>query len=234
MGATHVSVGDRAPFFLATTWLGEEIELESYRGRRLWLAFFRFASCPLANLRIHEISKRHDLSADGLRIIAVFPSSRERIAAHVGKQNPPFPLVSDPREELYMLYGLRASVAGLIGRDVGLRTVQARPPRSASSRARRMGRSHVFQATSSSIKEASFATCTAGRMSPITFPSSASWSSSEVGHRRGAFQGMGRAGVGHASDPVVAGAAAVQEQRSRSDSGCQLRLWEKNRRREVA
>lgn len=125
MGATQVCVGDRAPVFSATTWLGEEIELESYRGRRLWLAFFRFASCPLANLRIHEISKRHDLSADKLQIVAVFPSSRERIAAHVGKQDPPFPLVSDPREELYMLYGLRASVAGLVGRDVGLRTVQA-------------------------------------------------------------------------------------------------------------
>lgn len=125
MGATQVSVGDRAPAFLATTWLGEAIELERYRGRKVWLAFFRFASCPLANLRVHEISKRHDLSANGIQIVAVFPSPRERIAAHVGKQNLPFPLVSDPHERLYMLYGLRASVAGLIGRDVGLRTVQA-------------------------------------------------------------------------------------------------------------
>jgi peroxiredoxin len=107
------------------SWLGEEINLDRYRGRKVWLAFFRYASCPLANLRIHEISKRHDLSADGLQILAVFPSPRERIAAHVGKQNPPFPLISDPREELYVLYGLRAGVAGLIGRDVGLRTVQA-------------------------------------------------------------------------------------------------------------
>ncbi|HLF95374.1 MAG TPA: redoxin domain-containing protein [Planctomycetota bacterium] len=125
MGAMQVSVGDRAPAFSATTWLGEGLDLESYLGRKLWLAFFRFATCPLANLRVHEICKRHDLSADGLQIVAVFPSPRERIAAHVGKQNPPFPLVSDPHERLYMLYGLRASVAGLIGRDVGLRTVQA-------------------------------------------------------------------------------------------------------------
>lgn len=125
MGASQVSVGDRAPPFSATTWLGENIELESYLGRKVWLAFFRFASCPLANLRIHEIGKRHDLSADGLQILAVFPSPRERIAAHVGRQKPLFPLVSDPHETLYMLYGLRASVAGLIGRDVGLRTVEA-------------------------------------------------------------------------------------------------------------
>jgi peroxiredoxin len=125
MGVKQVSVGDRAPAFSATTWLGEAIELESYRGRKVWLAFFRFASCPLANLRIHEIGKRQDLSLDGLQIVAIFPSPRERIAAYVGKQNPPFPLVSDPRERLYMLYGLRASAAGLIGRDLGLRTVQA-------------------------------------------------------------------------------------------------------------
>ena len=125
MGEAQVSVGDRAPVFSATTWLGDAIDLESYLGRKVWLAFFRFASCPLANLRIHEIGKRRDLSADGVQIVAVFPSPRERIAAHVGKQNLPFPLVSDPHERLYMLYGLRASVAGLIGRDVGLRTVQA-------------------------------------------------------------------------------------------------------------
>ena len=125
MGTAQVSVGDRAPVFSATTWLGEGIAIESSRGRKVWLAFFRFASCPLANLRVHEISKRHDLWADGLQIIAVFPSPRERIAAHVGKQNPPFPLVSDPHETLYLQYGLRASVAGLIGKDVGLRTIQA-------------------------------------------------------------------------------------------------------------
>ena len=124
MGADRVSVGDRAPVFTATTSSGEGIELESFRGRKVWLAFFRFASCPLANLRVHEITKRPDLW-HGLQVVAVFPSPRERIAAHVGVQNPPFPLVSDPHERLYLQYGLRASVAGLIGRDVGLRTVQA-------------------------------------------------------------------------------------------------------------
>ncbi len=124
MGAS-VSAGDRAPAFSAATSSGEQIELDGYRGRKVWLAFFRFASCPLANLRVHEICKRHDLKPAELQIVAVFPSSPERIAAYVGSQSPPFPLVSDPHEKLYMLYGLRASVAGLIGRDVGLRTVQA-------------------------------------------------------------------------------------------------------------
>lgn len=125
MGRSQVFVGDQAPAFSATNWLGEEVELDRYRGRKVWLAFYRFASCPLVNLRIHEISQRHDLSADELQIVAVFPSPRERVAAYVGQQNPKFPLVSDPREELYLQYGLGASVAGLIGRDVGLRTVQA-------------------------------------------------------------------------------------------------------------
>jgi len=118
-------VGDQAPSFSATTSLGEPIELESYLGRKVWLAFFRFASCPLAKLRIHEVIKRPELFAGGLRMIAVFPSSRARIAAHIGKQSPPFPLISDPHEELYLRYGLRASVAGLIGQDVGIRTVEA-------------------------------------------------------------------------------------------------------------
>jgi len=95
-------------------------------GRKVWLAFFRFASCPLANLRIHEMKKRRDLTrAPQLQIVAVFPSSPERIAAHVGRQHAPFPLVSDAREVLYLLYGVHAGVAGLSGPDVGLRSVQA-------------------------------------------------------------------------------------------------------------
>ena len=36
------------------------------------------------------------------------------MAKYVGRQNPPFPLVSDPEEKLYSLYGLETSLAAYL------------------------------------------------------------------------------------------------------------------------
>jgi peroxiredoxin len=47
-----------APNFEAMNYLSERINLESYRGKKVWLSFYRYASCPLCNLRIDEISKK--------------------------------------------------------------------------------------------------------------------------------------------------------------------------------
>ena len=36
------------------------------------------------------------------------------MAKYVGRQNPPFPLVSDPEEKLYALYGLEAGLGAYL------------------------------------------------------------------------------------------------------------------------
>jgi peroxiredoxin Q/BCP len=102
--------GARAPDFTASDWRGATVRLADVPGRR-WLAFFRYAACPLCNLRVHHMIERHaDLAARGLSILAVFQSPAASIAQHVGRQEPPFPLLSDPEERLYALYGLETSL----------------------------------------------------------------------------------------------------------------------------
>jgi len=57
--------------------------------------------------------RQHDnLKKFGLEVITVFQSPKESISEYVGKQKPPFPLISDPEEVLYGLYGLDASTLG--------------------------------------------------------------------------------------------------------------------------
>lgn len=109
----NLKKGQIAPNFEATVWDGSKIRLEDFRGQKVWLSFFRYASCPLCNLRIREIIQAHtELIQFHLQVIAVFQSPVESMAEYVGKQRPPFPLIADPNEKLYELYGLDSSWSG--------------------------------------------------------------------------------------------------------------------------
>ena len=91
-----------------TTWKGETLELGDFKDQKVWLAFFRYAACPLCNLRVHEIIKRHkELKKKGVQVLAVFQSDGDSIAKYVGKQKPPFPLIADPKEKLYKRFRLK-------------------------------------------------------------------------------------------------------------------------------
>lgn len=107
--------GDKAPDFTAQVWNGPDLKLSDLRGQKVWLAFFRYAACPLCNLRVRDIIRRHDeLTSNGVKVVAVFQSPKESFDEYVGKQNPPFPLVSDPKELLYKKYGLEAKLGAFL------------------------------------------------------------------------------------------------------------------------
>jgi thioredoxin-dependent peroxiredoxin len=111
----RLKAGQDAPDFHTETWQGEAIRLADWEGQKLWLAFFRYASCPLCNMRVHRMRQRfEELSQAGLRIISVFQSPVERIRNHVGAQQPPFELVADPELDLYELYGVETSLTGFL------------------------------------------------------------------------------------------------------------------------
>lgn len=118
--------GQLAPSFTAKTWQGETLDLERYRGQKVWLGFYRWASCPLCNLRMSEVIERHrEFEAAGIQLIAVFQSPAENIAKYVGKQQPPFPMIADPDLALYATYGVRPSLAGMFYPRVFMRSVRA-------------------------------------------------------------------------------------------------------------
>ncbi len=111
----RLKAGDKAPDFTAKVWNGPDLKLSDFQGQKVWLAFFRYASCPLCNLRVRDIIRRHDeFKSKGLKVIGIFQSPLESFDEYVGKQNPPFPLVSDPEEKLYKIYGLEASLGAFL------------------------------------------------------------------------------------------------------------------------
>lgn len=106
--------GESAPMFDVQDVSGKRLTLENYRGKKLLLCFFRFASCPYCNLRVHELIQRMpELRSQGLQVVAVFQSSEKTIRKYVGKQQPPFPIIPDQKGILYDSYKLETSWKGI-------------------------------------------------------------------------------------------------------------------------
>ena len=65
----RLTVGQPAPSFIATTWDGRPVSLSDFEGQKLWLAFFRYAACPLCNVRVRAIYRRvAELHAAGVAV----------------------------------------------------------------------------------------------------------------------------------------------------------------------
>jgi thioredoxin-dependent peroxiredoxin len=113
-GHTHragrITDGEPAKGFEVEDMGGQPVRLADYAGRHVLLSFFRFASCPYCNLRVHRMIERYPTyRAQGLEMIAVFESPRESLQRYVGKQQAPFPIIGDPANQLYRLYAVERS-----------------------------------------------------------------------------------------------------------------------------
>lgn len=110
-----LKTGDMAKSFSAYDINGKEINISNYEGRKVLLSFYRYASCPLCNLRIHQLISKNDYFENkGLTLIAVFQSPKINIKEYVGKQDVPFSIIADPSMKLYRLYSVELSFIKMI------------------------------------------------------------------------------------------------------------------------
>ena len=102
--------GDTAVSFSVETLQGEAVSLQQFAGKPLLLMFYRYASCPMCNLRLRDFAQHYPrLHEQGLEVVAFFHSSARNILSHAGKRNYPFHLVADPQFEVYRKYGIETS-----------------------------------------------------------------------------------------------------------------------------
>lgn len=110
-----LSPGAQAPAFTLNDLNGNPVSLAQFRGRRVLLSFYRYASCPFCNLRVHQLSQRAaEWQARGLDLVAVFQSPRESILEHAGSEPRPFAILPDPERGLYRAYGVEGSWGGFL------------------------------------------------------------------------------------------------------------------------
>ncbi len=107
--------GQQAPHFAAKDVFGGEVNLSAYAGHKTMVSFYRFSSCPFCNLRIQRIlARQQHFEEKGLRMISFWQSTGDTILEHVGQQNPPFPMISDPDKQIYRMYDVEQSWRGAL------------------------------------------------------------------------------------------------------------------------
>jgi peroxiredoxin Q/BCP len=111
-----IKFGDKAPDFSVVSATGDTLQLENLKGKKVFLAFFRYASCPVCNFRMNEIIQSYDvLQAKGYVFIAVFESNNETLQGYLKETEVPFALVGDPSLVLYKKYGVEKSFWRMVG-----------------------------------------------------------------------------------------------------------------------
>lgn len=96
--------------------LGNEIQLEKFKGKKIMLSFYRYAGCPLCNLRINQLINQYDnFKTKNMELIAIFQSPKSSMKKYISSRHDiPFPVISDPKRRLYKIYEVESSLCGLL------------------------------------------------------------------------------------------------------------------------
>ena len=77
------------------------------------LQFRRFAGCPICNLHLQSVVRRHDdIVAAGIREVVFFHSPADELATYTADL--PFPTIADPDKRYYKEFGVESSPRALL------------------------------------------------------------------------------------------------------------------------
>lgn len=107
-------VGDKVSNIRLTALDGKLFDMTSLKGRPFMVSFFRFASCPFCNLRMHELVSRFNELGGQFTVVAIFDSPLDNLREHADRHHSPFPVLADERGHYYLHYGIEHSIAGLL------------------------------------------------------------------------------------------------------------------------
>jgi peroxiredoxin len=106
-------VGDTFPTLELTATSGQQVTIPDPDGDYVHLQLRRFAGCPICNLHLRTIvTRHHEIRSHGIREVVVFHSTAKELAKHEAEL--PFPLVADPKRELYRRFGVERGAGSLL------------------------------------------------------------------------------------------------------------------------
>lgn len=91
---------------------GQRIPLPPPEGL-LHIQFRRFAGCPICNLHLQSVVRRHDeIAAAGITEVVVFHSPADELRRHTADL--PFATIADPDKRYYREFGVESSPRALL------------------------------------------------------------------------------------------------------------------------
>ncbi len=97
---------------MLTTIDGREVAVPSPHSL-VQMQLRRFAACPICNLHVREVARRHDeIAAAGITEVVVFHSDADEMRRY--QDDLPFAAVADPEQTLYREFGVQSSVRSIL------------------------------------------------------------------------------------------------------------------------
>lgn len=93
---------------------GSDFDLSSISGKPFMLSFFRFATCPFCNMRMHQLVSRFDEFGEDFTIIAIFDSPLGNLTRYASDHQAPFPILADADNRYYRKYNIERSITGML------------------------------------------------------------------------------------------------------------------------
>jgi len=93
---------------------GSTFDSSSLSGRPFMLSFFRFASCPFCNLRVHQLVQHYAEFGADFNMVAIFDSPLENLVRHSDKHKAPFPILADEANKYYREFGIEHSLTRML------------------------------------------------------------------------------------------------------------------------
>jgi len=93
---------------------GDAFNLESLKGKKVLITFFRFAGCPFCNLRVNQLIQKQADLGDNFQIVGIFDASLKNLQRNLSKHHAPFTLLADEKNKAYKAYGIERSILGVI------------------------------------------------------------------------------------------------------------------------
>lgn len=106
--SVKLNVGDSAPDFSVEDISSEKIVLSEVLKSKDYavLLFHRYAGCGFCQMHIAKLMKYADKIREKAEILMFFLSSKDVLLDFARGENFPFKIISDPKKEIYKLYGV--------------------------------------------------------------------------------------------------------------------------------
>lgn len=104
---THLKEGDKAPELVGKDQNGQDVSLESYKGKKLVLYFYPKDDTPGCTMEACNFRDNHtELLEKGIAVIGVSADTEKKHQKFIDKHSLPFPLIADTDKELINAYGV--------------------------------------------------------------------------------------------------------------------------------
>lgn len=107
-----LDVGSKVGARTLETITGQQVAVPSPEAV-VHLQFRRFAGCPICNLHVRSVARRHEeIAAAGIVEVVVFHSAADELRRYQSEL--PFAVIADPDRKLYREFGVESSLRSVL------------------------------------------------------------------------------------------------------------------------